>query len=366
MRRHSRWILSFGALVAVVLYAVYQGGYLAWHLFGFVLMLVVVVFLSQAGPLSAIEVQRSVRPGPYHDGETLNVTLSVSSTRYWFWPNLSVIDHLPIRLGVSQPHFLLHQVGTRPVPVGYQIPSLKRGAYELDAVSLVTSDLFGFFRRSRRLSVPVQFVVWPATIPLAGTRLFSRIWHGENLSPQPTREESSHLRGIREYVPGDRLSHVHWKTSAHTGDFKVKQFEPETKPEFTVVLDSTRHFTPEDWEVAISVAASLIQYAHQNHEAIGLAAMDTPETGFGPAAGIGPLAAMMNFLSGLGYDPYGSPGFHPPRTGTRLVAVTSVSHQDAWRSTADIVIPVGPDAVKQLVDLPRALNPRLADVGGAR
>lgn len=367
MNPQYRWILAPVPLMSAVLYAMYQGGSLAWHLLGFMLVLAVLAVAGQFGPLSKVALARSIRPGPYQAGEALNVTLTVTAHRFWLWPYLLLVDRLPNGLGVSDPRFVLNYVGRSPVTLQYQVPALKRGVYELNTVTLTTGDFFGLFQRSFDAASPTSLTVWPETVSLAGSRLFARIWHGENLANHSARQDSSHLRSIREYVRGDRLSHVHWKTSAHTGEFKVKQFEPDTKPKFTVVLDRASHFTESHWELAVSVTASLIQHAYHSQETIGLIATDNADATFPPTAGSGALTAMMNFLSELPYvTTSGQNTAALAWPGTRLVVVTDTHHVKVWRSSADVIVGVGPGGVEKLEDLARYLLPGSSKASGIR
>ena len=355
MKWPAPWLAVPTALGASLAYAVYQGGSLAWHLLGFVVILSLMALMGQLGPLSRIIVSRALRPGPYRAGEALTISLTVRASRLWLWPYLLVVDHLPENLNVLPPRFVLSYLGRQAVVMKYQIPELKRGVYDINHLTVTTGDWFGLFTRSKTLSVPTRLVVWPRTISLTGAHLFPRRWQGENWAPLPTRQESVHVRGIREYVPGDRLSHVHWKTSAHTGDLKVKQFEPQTQPNYTVALDGSGRFSRQDWELAVSVAASLVQYANLTKQYIGLASGDEPDRTFEPISGTTAFSDMMNFLSTLSYQP-GCTAAVAPSVGTRLIAVTPIKHADDWRSQAEVIIGIGPGGLTQLEHLPRALD----------
>lgn len=343
---------------AAIAYAIYQGGALAWHLLGFVIVLSLMVAAFHLRSLSSIAVERHMPPGPYGAGESLTVSLTISARHRWLWPYLLVIDRLPVALDVGEPRFVLSHLGRKPLTLHYQIPSLQRGVYEFTEVSLATGDLFGLSRRSRQIGLKTTLIVWPKTVSLDTSRLTPRLWHGENLAPRPTRDESIHIRGIREYVQGDRLSRIHWKTSAHTGDFKVKQFEPETQPEFTVLLDSASQFNRDDWEVAISAAASLVAQAHHAHQAIGLESLDLPHETFSPAQSAPSLQNMMNLLSKLTYRSDRSTD-QPIRVNASspLVVITPPAGLDRWRELAAMTIVIGSGGVHTLNDLPGYLDP---------
>ena len=64
---------------------------------------------------------------------------------------------------------------------------------------------------------------------------------------------------LREYVPGDDLRLVHWRSSARSGRLVVKHNVDTSQP-FSVVLLDVRPggYTAESFESAIDVAASVL------------------------------------------------------------------------------------------------------------
>ena len=67
------------------------------------------------------------------------------------------------------------------------------------------------------------------------------------------------FHALREYVPGDDLRHVHWRSYAHTGTLMVKEHVDTSLPQITLVVDtSLRSYSAEDFEQAVEVAASLV------------------------------------------------------------------------------------------------------------
>src|SRR5690606_3018218 len=45
------------------------------------------------------------------------------------------------------------------------------------------------------------------------------------------------FHALREYVPGDDLRHVHWRTSAHVGQLMVRQHVETSLPRIVVLVD---------------------------------------------------------------------------------------------------------------------------------
>lgn len=350
-----RWVAAIGIWMTVLAYAVYQGGSLSWHLLGFLTVLTLFSALWTLSPIRRLATDRIVSPGPYYAGDTLHVTLIVTAPGRWFWPYLAVEDNLPEEWEAANPRFVVRRLDRGTTRLEYRIPALKRGIYPWASVTLKTGDPVGISTRSRTFPIPGQVVVWPQTVSLPSTHLWPRRWTGENLARQLSRVESNHVRGIREYVTGDRLSHVHWRTSAHTGDFKVKQFEPETDPDFSIMLDYAAGFTEGEWELAISIAASLAQHASHTRQAIGLLVLDFPHRALAPASGTAALALLMDTLSGLRWQSTPNRTRNPHLAG-RLVAVVPASRAETWRTIVDIVVPVGVLGLQSLPDLPTWLG----------
>ena len=90
---------------------------------------------------------------------------------------------------------------------------------------------------------------------------------------QASRRDS--FRGLREYVAGDDLRHVHWRSSARTGELVVRQDEQPRPRATAVVLDLRRTaHAGLSLERAVSVAASVMLAARRSGQEMVLAATD--------------------------------------------------------------------------------------------
>ena len=116
---------------------------------------------------------------------------------------------------------------------------------------------------------------WPAAAsPSAGpsrsscTRRVDRITSPPGGKEQPTAVRNRQMvqasrrdsfRGLREYVAGDDLRLVHWRSSARTGELVVRQDEQPRPQATAVVLDLRRTaHAGLSLERAVSVAASVV------------------------------------------------------------------------------------------------------------
>jgi uncharacterized protein (DUF58 family) len=138
------------------------------------------------------------------------------------------------------------------------IPTRRRGVVEVGPVRTVRADPIGLMRREIEWSGVRMLHVHPRTIavsPLSTGYL-------RDLEGTPTRDltvSDIAFHALREYQPGDDRRFIHWRSSAKTGTFMVRQFEETRRSRMMVVLDlaSDAYGSPDDFELAVSAAASL-------------------------------------------------------------------------------------------------------------
>ena len=138
------------------------------------------------------------------------------------------------------------------------IPSLRRGVYDVGPATTVRSDPLGLLRREHAFHDVHVLHVHPRTvgIPSTSTGLV------RDLEGSPTRrlvDADMSFHAIREYAPGDARRQIHWKSTAKTGQLMVRQYEESRRSRMAVVLaSSVGEFADEDeYELAVSCAASL-------------------------------------------------------------------------------------------------------------
>lgn len=140
----------------------------------------------------------------------------------------------------------------------FVVPTSRRGVVVVGPVRTVRADPVGLVRRELVWSGRVPLFVHPRTIPIPSMSTgFVR-----DLEGSPTRDLTSSdvsFHALREYVPGDERRHIHWRSSAKTGTFMVRQFEETRRSHLIVVLDIVERSYPdeESFELAVSVTGSL-------------------------------------------------------------------------------------------------------------
>lgn len=155
------------------------------------------------------------------------------------------------------------------IEVQYDLLAPKRGIYSWCTIELRTGAPLGLVwasrnHRTRRTSG--QAIVHPRVLPLSHCPLIDQMGNDPSRSQLSNRmaqsATSGQTRSLRPYRWGDSTRLIHWRTSARTGELRVRELETFTSGQRIVIaLDSARAWSPEDFEQAVSAAATLYFYA---------------------------------------------------------------------------------------------------------
>jgi uncharacterized protein (DUF58 family) len=165
----------------------------------------------------------------------------------------------------------------RAESVTYALPTDRRGEIPVGPLRLVRADPLGLARRVREYGDRQTLLVRPRTIalPLLPS---GRNHHLEGPTTDTAPAGTVTFHALREYVVGDDLRHIHWRSSARTGTLMVRQLVDASLPQTTIVVDTNEdaYSDADDFELAVDAAASV---------AAGAARMSFPVrvlTGDGP------------------------------------------------------------------------------------
>lgn len=113
----------------------------------------------------------------------------------------------------------------------------RRGRYQLGPLQLRLGDPFGLFAYEWPDPRVHEIVVYPPLLQLPPLQLPRGQRGGLARADLLQQQLTPSVGGLREYVPGDMPSHVHWPTVARTGRLMVKQFDQERAGALWIALD---------------------------------------------------------------------------------------------------------------------------------
>jgi uncharacterized protein (DUF58 family) len=148
--------------------------------------------------------------------------------------------------------------GKQESELSLDITTDARGILTVGPVRIVRQDPLGLVSREVSHGTATTLYVHPVTIGLVSMSTgFVR-----DLEGNPTRDLTDSdlsFHALREYVPGDDRRNIHWRSTAKTGRFMVRQFEQTRRSHLLIALDTNPDdfADPQEFELAVSVAASL-------------------------------------------------------------------------------------------------------------
>ncbi len=134
----------------------------------------------------------------------------------------------------------------------------KRGLYRYGDFYLESGYPFIFFKRTILCNVKGEIIVYPE-IKEQSKFLQSYIKEGQNSISQ-RMGEGEDFSMVREFRYGDDSRKIHWKASAKTEKLLVMEYDASEVKKLTIILDNLNVSDKDDFEKAVSLAASLADY----------------------------------------------------------------------------------------------------------
>jgi uncharacterized protein (DUF58 family) len=139
------------------------------------------------------------------------------------------------------------------------LPTHRRGPVSLGPWVLERVDPWGLMRRRVGEVEGVALLVVPRVRPVSLAALPSALADFGGSAEMGTTTFAT----LREYVIGDELRHVHWRSSAKTGKLMMRQYVDVTRPRITLVLvaEERAYTSADEFEEAVDFIASLAAVA---------------------------------------------------------------------------------------------------------
>jgi uncharacterized protein (DUF58 family) len=138
--------------------------------------------------------------------------------------------------------------------------------------------MFGLFSRELLLPLFQDLLVYPRIFPLSKLNLPLRALLGEKPAPRSIYEDVSRVAGARDYRYDDSFKRIHWKASAAHGSLQIREYESSASLCLLIIFDvQGYHEEDEQFEHAVSTAASLAYESEKQGFAVGMITNSEPE-----------------------------------------------------------------------------------------
>jgi uncharacterized protein (DUF58 family) len=213
------------------------------------------VWVASRPPL---RVQRRVEPARVVRGQECLGVVQIRNGSRWRSAALVGEDHCAGRdFEADQPLQPIRLAPREEITTTYQVPTRRRGIVDVGPLRIARRDPLGLVRLSWPYGKSARVWVHPRVYPLLHVPV------GTNRSLDGVVDKVQHgsitFHALREYVAGDDLRHVHWRTSAHIGQLMVREHVDTSLPRIAVVLDDRPEvYDGDGFEDAVDAAASVV------------------------------------------------------------------------------------------------------------
>ena len=315
--------------------------------------------------LRGVALQRTTRTRRSQVGRVFRESFSVRKTgilpKLW----LEIHDHSDLP-GHQASQVVPSLIGSNEYQWDVETLCVVRGEFQLGPLTVISSDPFGFIRAPRRVSATENLIVYPMTVDLNKVVLPIGFLSGGDAQRQLTHEITTNASSIRDYVAGDSMNRIHWRSTARTGNIMVKEFELDPLVDIwlfsdfssdslyeeqglrrlaqggQVVVDGNR-IPPSTEEYGVVIAASLAKYFIESERVVGYAAYTPFRQVFQPDRGNRQLTRIFQALavarSTSSHSLRQMLSLETPHftRGTTLMIVTS-SLDEEWITEAQVMI----------------------------
>ncbi len=235
-------------------------GFAELLLLGVLCVVVLVLALLVVRIPTRVSARLELRPTRTMAGETGAGLLEVTNLATFSLGSTVVEVEIDQRTDLSPIELRVPQLATHgSAATEFVVPPLPRGVLRIGPARTRRTDPLGLAVNRATWADPVELFVRPRMVAMDALGIgFVR-----DLEGTPSDEISMSdlaFHALREYVRGDDLRHVHWRSSARTGELHVRQYH-DTRRSHVVVLvddDANAYAGPAEFELAMSIAASVV------------------------------------------------------------------------------------------------------------
>ncbi len=235
------FFLLLGIVVLFVLAYIFEAIYdLAWMAF-FALMFFTLIEISVLFLSSRKILTKRVLPDKLSNGDENHIFLQLENQFPWK-VYVEVIDELPFQF---QSRDFGHSMTLNPGSNNrfhYVVRPTLRGVYEFGSVHVYTSTILGLVQRRFSSGDKENTKCYPAFHALRNMDIRAIANEQVIMGSRKIRRIGSTMEfeQIKEYVLGDDIRTINWKSSAKRGQLMVNQFQDEKSQDIYVAIDTGR------------------------------------------------------------------------------------------------------------------------------
>ncbi len=260
-------------IIILAFFAVSSGWHPLYILMYVLLCLLILAWVWSRYSLRQMVFRRTSASGRVQVGETFEERLMLD--------NLSALPKLWVQIadGSTLPGhragYVASMGGRKRATWRARTVCKQRGRFQLGPVVATSGDPFGMFRRRIVLTEQREMLVLPRVLPITNFVLFSGGLPGRGRTSRRALQTTTNANTIREYISGDALNRIHWRSSAHYNKLMVKEFDLDPAMDVWILLDlhdevqagEGEHSTE---EYGVTIAATIASYLLRQDLSLGM------------------------------------------------------------------------------------------------
>ncbi|MFJ8515715.1 DUF58 domain-containing protein [Lysinibacillus xylanilyticus] len=260
IEKSKHFLLVSLLMIITFCYAMFQGGFVSWFVFFTVSPFLLYAFIFLLVKENILQVERKIEPSHVECGQSAKVTVTVErKTRFPFAYMMmeELVNSEALVQSRVQGTNTIKFVGFRKkFSWDYVLENMSRGEHRYLGVNIIFCDFFGWAKKRVTAEKEQVILVYPRVREMRYAALQTKFDVGTMMSPYSIVKDTSMAVGLREYVPGDRFSWIHWKSFAKTQTLQSKEFEDRQSQELMLVLHAGKSPL---FEEKIELVASMLQ-----------------------------------------------------------------------------------------------------------
>lgn len=228
-----------------------------------------------------VRARRILRPKRLYAGTAALAEIDLENRGRRRTTVLAVIDRFGTRREArfAVPPLLPGEVGRG----AYRVPTSRRGIFAIGPLRVGVTDPLGLVRRIVQSDAEETVTVYPRIESVASLPLtVGRDLVGGAANDFSRARSGMEFHSLREYAVGDDLRHVHWRSTARTGELMIREHDVPWQTRATLLLDTRRAgYTAAGFERVVEAAASVATALHQRRSILRLVTTGGVDTGFG-------------------------------------------------------------------------------------
>ncbi len=272
--------LPFVLLAALLITALFVGGVFIYSLVTTLLSIILLSYWSGKSVYKNIVNILWKNNDRLQVGETVKIELEFYNSGIFPIPYMKVRTSFSKRLTGEPERDLVYSImpGSKAI-ITKEFVCKNKGIYPIGYAEVEFGDAMGIFKWKKTFQTDVTLYVYPRVYNLKSLSIPYRQNFGTVPVNHSAYEDFASVRDIRKYAMGDSFKKIHWKVTAHKGEFYVKNLELNATADINVFWDLYHknyvgELADDIEELGAECAVSIIQFALKNNMPVSLFAKE--------------------------------------------------------------------------------------------